>query len=251
MFSAPSPWQWFLDLVAEKRLAEVAKTGTAELIEQAEKYYKDLKEDEVVFTDPVFVEKKLNPEKSYWKVSYDCAGRGYTRPDITFRTYPLGAMIERNATPLAGPVQEVTTPGFYIDKETKQFHLVHADDGIEYLALLNATGYAFGVAKVDIEEFSEYNDTLHADGVVEISYPFVAGKIYLNKIKLVEKEEIVPTEEIQSEEVVRETVDETVEKDQERETVVEEQAVVQEEVVQEQKPAEPKQTPYYGKKNRK
>lgn len=247
MFSAPSPWQWFLDLVAEKRLTEVAKTGTAKLLEQAQKYYKDLKEDEVVFTDPVFVEKKLNPEKSYWKVSYDCAGRGYTRPDITFRTHPLAAMIERNATPLAGPVQEVTTPGFYVDKETNQFHLVHADDGIEYLTLLKATGYAFGVAKVDIEEFAEYNEALHADGVVEIAYPFVAGKIYLNKIKPVVNEEIVPTVE----EVVQESVDETLEQVQETETVVEKQEVVEEEVVQEQKPVEQKQTPYYGKKGRK
>ncbi|UOX39501.1 hypothetical protein [Aeromonas phage ZPAH34] len=206
----PTPWQFLLDLFAKKRIADVVKTGNQEQIANIKKLYENLNENEVVFSIPEFIEKMV-VEKSYWKVSFECQGRGFASPAITFRTYPLSAMIGEKANVLTGFPELVKTPGFYVNKETGCFHLIVNKDSDSARDPIEVTGYRFEREYIAFEEFVEFDQVLHADAVIDIKYPQVAGKIYVNYLKPEPVEQIPETQlqDVQDENLIKPQLEET------------------------------------------
>lgn len=206
----PTPWQFLLDLFGKKRIADVVKTGNQEQIANIKKLYENLNENEVVFTTPNFV-KKAVVEKSYWEVAFECQGRGFASPLITFRTYPLSAMIGEKAVVLTAAPELVKVPGFYVNKETGTFHLIVNKDSDSDRDPIEVTGYRFEREYIAFEEFGEFDPVLHADAVIDIKYPQVAGKIYVNYLKPVPVEQIPETQlqDVQDESLVKSHLEET------------------------------------------
>ncbi|WNV45975.1 hypothetical protein [Aeromonas phage AerS_266] len=222
MHNKPTPWQFLLDLFAKKRIADVVKTGNEAQIAEIKKLYENLKESEVVFSNPEFV-KKIVAEKSYWKVSFECTGRGFASPAITFRTYPLSVMIGKNAKVLTGHPTLVKTPGFYINKETGNLHLiVIKDSDLEKDPILE-TGYYFEREYLTFEELLETEADKLADGIITINYPQVAGQIYVNYIKPEPVKLVVEEPVTEEKKVTEETLQETQKEDVTDETEITDQ----------------------------
>lgn len=177
----PTPWQYFLDIISAKRIKEVTASGNQAEIEKVLYRYADLREDEVVFSDPKFIEKPLRPASSYWVISYDCIGRKYRRPDITFRSIPLSDMLHTRAEVAAAEFHRITKPGFYLDRVSGQYHILMDKDANLWEAL-RMTGYEFDPERYSFEKYEEYRMGFQADGHVDVKYPFIEGRIYVTYI---------------------------------------------------------------------
>lgn len=175
----PTTNQYLLDNVAKARLNEAYATGDAKRIAQAEKYYKDLSEDECELTTPY-----EHPEKrDKWVTTLTCRPRGFTISRMTFGTGSVYKMIDPAMSLMLTPhsLELATVTNLYYIRDVDRWHLlVHKDANIH--EALKMTGWEFKPEEYKVVMFPERNTDFIADGYVEVTGPVVAGRIFITTV---------------------------------------------------------------------
>lgn len=180
MRQTPTPWQYLIDLVSSARIKAAYKSGDQKLIDQAEKYYRSLSEDECVFTTPVKVPEALGK----YQCDMSVKGRGFKIEKLRFNTGTVSAMVRPQANYMVEKksLDTVTVTGLYFVVETDQLHLViHPRSNI--WEALKMTGYEFAPATFSTVSYDNRDTNLKADGHVDIKLPVVAGRIYISYVQ--------------------------------------------------------------------
>lgn len=174
----PTPWQYLVDIVAQGRLKAAYASNNPKVRAEADKNFRGLTEDEVVF-------EALAPRKDGKQAySLTCKVRGFKLNELTFATGSLGKMIAQNANLMAQHEDLATSQitGFYFCEDADQLHLlVHPNSNIH--EALKMTGYEFQPEHYKSELYAHRDDILQADGVVSINHPVVAGQIYISYVQ--------------------------------------------------------------------
>lgn len=174
----PTPWQYLVDIVAQGRLKAAYASNNPKVRAEADKNFRGLTEDEVVF-------EALAPRKDGKQAySLTCKVRGFKLNELTFATGNLGKMITQNANLMARHEDLETSQitGFYFCEDADQLHLlVHPNSNIH--EALKMTGYEFQPEHYKSELYAHRDDILQADGVVSIDHPVVAGQIYISYVQ--------------------------------------------------------------------
>lgn len=177
--TTPTTWQYLLDNVSAARIKEAEATGDAKRIAEANRYYKDLSEDECEFTAPY-----AHPEKrGKFVTTLTCKARGFKINRLTFGTGDLYKMVEPNMSLMltAKNLEVATVTNMYYIRETDRWHLlVHKDANIH--EALKMSGYEYRPDEYKVTQFHQRNRDLLADGYVDVIGPVVAGRLYLTTV---------------------------------------------------------------------
>lgn len=179
-----TPNQYLVNNIAKARLQYAYNSGDHKIADQAEKYYKDLGEREVTFSEFVY-----NEKTNKHSTNMTCKGRGFMLKNITFNQGTIAKMLADDAQPLfkLATLKKTSVGGFYLVDESKQmFLLVEKNASIPEALLL--TKCNFDPSTYTIELFEQYDESVHAVGVVTINSPIVGGKIYIANIDHGEEE---------------------------------------------------------------
>lgn len=174
----PSPWQYFLDVVAAARIKEVEATGIAKEIKLVHYRYDNLKESEVIWSTPRWMPNRLKPGKGYWEIDFDCIGRNFSRKGLTYQPLKVADMIAPKAMIAAGPFNELAKEGLYLDRTTGQYHLLVPKNSNLWNALQH-TGYEFSPNFYTQSMYSHFDPEFNADAHIDVNYSCVAGRIYV------------------------------------------------------------------------
>lgn len=248
------PRQYFLNIIANARLASAQQTGIQLQIDIAKGRYENLDISEVVFGEELF-----DQETGEWKVDIACKGRSYMLEGVKYRSGTLAPMIKANAVEAAGELLDITTPGFYLFND--QLYLL-AHKAIEVTELLAWTGYQISEKHYTVVELEQRDEVTKADSIIEVDYSFLKGQLFVTYIDSVQAEEEIVNdiatleqaqldhEEVTSEEAppVEVVVDEV---QPETEEVVQEEPVVETVATQEEEVKAPVQQPQENRKNNK
>lgn len=174
----PTPWQYLVDIVAQGRLKAAYASNNPKVRAEADKNFRGLTEDEVVF-------EALAPRKDGKQAySLTCKVRGFKLNELTFATGSLGKMITQNANLMAQHEDLATSQitGFYFCEDADQLHLlVHPNSNIH--EALKMTGYEFQPEHYTAELYTKRDEVLQANGAVTIKHPVVAGDIYISYVQ--------------------------------------------------------------------
>lgn len=174
----PTPWQYLVDLVGQGRLKAAYASGDAKQRAEAEKNFRGLTEDEVVF------EKLVDRKDGKLGYSLTCKVRGFKIKELTFATGSLAKMIQQNANLMVQHEDLATSQitGFYFCEDADQLHLlVHPNSNIH--EALKMTGYEFQPEHYSATMYAGRDEILQADGVVSIEHPVIAGQIYISYVQ--------------------------------------------------------------------
>lgn len=180
MRQIPTPWQYLINIFAGARLKAAQATGNAKTIAQAEKYYRNLGEDECTFTTPMKPAEALGKYQTAMTVK----GRNFKVDPLRFGTGTLLGMVKTQANYLVNKssLDTNTVTGLYFVVENDQLHLlINAKSNI--WEALKLTGYEFAPSMFNVVMYNDYSTEFKADGHIDIKTPIVAGRIYITHIK--------------------------------------------------------------------
>lgn len=180
----PTPWQYLVDIVGQGRLKAAYASNNPKVRAEADKNFRGLTEDEVVF------EKLADRKDGKLGYSLTCKVRGFKINELTFATGNLSKMIIQNANLMAQHEDLGTSQitGFYFCEDADQLHLlVHPNSNVH--EALKMTGYEFLPEHYNVDLYAQRDEILQANGVVTINHPVVAGQIYVSYVQPVKSTE--------------------------------------------------------------
>lgn len=180
----PTPWQYLVDIVGQGRLKAAYASNNPKVRAEADKNFRGLTEDEVVF------EKLADRKDGKLGYSLTCKVRGFKINELAFATGNLSKMVIQNANLMAQHEDLATSQitGFYFCEDADQLHLlVHPNSNVH--EALKMTGYEFLPEHYNVELYAQRDEILQADGVVTVNHPVVAGQIYVSYVQPVKSTE--------------------------------------------------------------
>ncbi|EBY9763912.1 hypothetical protein D5W64_12435 [Salmonella enterica subsp. enterica serovar Saintpaul] len=172
----PTCYQYLLNIFTQSKLDIAAKLKDPAARAKQERFYTNVKETECVFSRPVLKDGK-------WSVDITCAGRGWKYQGLRFNTGGLLGLVgpKANYTIELDRLRTQTITGLYyaVDKET--LHLVVQPKSNIWEAL-QMTGYSFSPSEFSVVDYETRDETILADGHVDIRNKIVAGRIYITHV---------------------------------------------------------------------
>lgn len=186
----PTPWQYLVDIVAQGRLKAAYASNDPKVRAAADKNFRGLVEDEVVFA-PVG---NKNGKLVY---SMTSKVRGFAIKELAFATGSLTKMVQQNANLMVkhDDLDSSQITGFYFCEDADQLHLlVNPNSNIH--EALKMTGYEFQPEHYSVVMYAGRDAILKADGVVSIAHPVIAGEVFISYVQPVaptEKRGVIPS----------------------------------------------------------
>lgn len=178
----PTPWQYLVDIVAQGRLKAAYASNDPKVRAAADKNFRGLVEDEVVFA-PVG---NKNGKLVY---SMTSKVRGFAIKELAFATGSLTKMVQQNANLMVkhDDLDSSQITGFYFCEDADQLHLlVNPNSNIH--EALKMTGYEFQPEHYNVVMYAGRDAILKADGIVSIAHPVIAGEVFISYVQPVVRE---------------------------------------------------------------
>lgn len=247
----PSPYQYLLDVDCKQRIDKAVATGDATKIANANHYFGNLSETDVVFGQELWKTDPFKPGVGNWQTSYVCQSRRFKLDPLRYNQGSIEAMLKPKSRPNTIDWSQCRLPAFYYNQcdNVNNLCLLYRRD-IDLFEALKMAGYEFDPMKCRVVTYPGFNGNVNANGHIDIEYSFVKGRIFFayQQVFFDADDPRNPDNKPGSTSVRTAGVDVVDGPVSQDEPVVEEQVVEQETPVEEKPPVEetvtpPKETP--------
>lgn len=175
----PTPYQYLLDVDCKQRIDKAIATGDPVKIANANQYFGNLSETEVVFGQEIWKTDPFKPGVGNWQTSYLCQGRKFKLDPLRYNQGTIEAMLKPKSRPNSISWADCRLPAFYYNQYdgVNNLCLLYRRD-IDIFEALKMAGYEFDPRKCQITTYAGYNGNVNANGHIDIEYSFVKGRIY-------------------------------------------------------------------------